>query len=317
MSAILYTSKHIPPEWIEAHGFKAMRIMPQENYKAPIETTEGSCDFMRAFFNSAYHTPHSGIIAASVCDQMRRGFDLFSGKTDSPLFLFNQPALWQRSSSLKLYIAELKRMSLFLQSLGGVAPSQATLKNAMIQEEAKRVEYKRRFQEQRFLESYYNAPQEESLTNNCFKIALLGGPITEGQRSTIEIIEKAGGNIVFDESESSLDTMPVLYNKRELREEPFLHMAETWFTSNHSIYQRPNTLFYQNLQEKIELHKPQGLILFRWIWCDFWHGESTRISDFVSIPTVIIDSNENDATSRNQTRIEAFIELIQSAKVLI
>ena len=54
MKKILYTSPHIPVEWIEACGISPVRIMPHGGTEgAVLPSIEGSCGYMRGFFNDA------------------------------------------------------------------------------------------------------------------------------------------------------------------------------------------------------------------------------------------------------------------------
>lgn len=298
---VIYTSSHIPPEWIEAHGLEAIHIVPEFTNSQPIEEAEGLCAFMRAFYNSlAKHNP-IGVITTSVCDQMRRGYDLYRELSTTPIFLFNQPALWQRTSHIKLYVEELRKMSTFLQSIGGTVPNNCTLRDTMLRWESRRAGEILSLQNDQYsLQNVGNQPQ--------FKVGLIGGPLISNLWQLTDQLVQRGGEAVFDLTEFSVEKAPTSYDRRELRANSFMHMAEKWFESNHSIYQRPNTRFYTKLKEKMESTKPDALILIRWIWCDFWHAETNRIEEFTKLPQLSIDVNDNDAYARNKTRIEAFIE---------
>lgn len=288
---IAYCSQHIPPEWIEAHGFEAVRVEPDFDNKYPIEESEGLCSFMRGFYNNAESVSPVAIISSSVCDQMRRGYDLYQEKSVTPLFLFNQPALWSRATHLKHYTMELKKMGNFLEHVGGKKPTKAKLKEKMIEWESKR-----------------EALRIQQQGTGSTLLGKIGGPVPSAMKPLLSLFEEKGGSFCFDSTEYSAENAPERYDRREMAEDPLLHLSESWFSSNISIYKRPNTHFFQWLNNKITTHSPSAIVLFRWVWCDFWHGESQRISQSLDIPVLTIDLNENTALERNRTRIEAFME---------
>lgn len=299
---IAYCSQHVPPEWIAAHGITPLRIIPEMNLNTPLEESEGVCDFMRGFFNSAKHAGADALIATSVCDQMRRGYDLYSTFSQLPTHLFNQPAMWKRASHLKLFRYELKKLSNFLISLGGSTPSNKKLRESMLQYEQNR---KLKLQQE---------TTDNHNSSKCYGIGIVGGPITPHQQVLINLFINDGAYVAFDSSEFSNENAPFSYNRRELHESAFDHMAQQWFEANHAIYQRPNTPFYQWLQRRIDQTTPKALILNRWIWCDFWHGESERISSFSPVPVLILDVNRNETSARNSTRVMAFIESLHQER---
>lgn len=301
---VAYCSQHIPPEWIAAHGLEPVRISPDMHFNSPIPEMEGLCDFMRAFFNHAHQSSVDAIVATTVCDQMRRGFDLFARNATLPTHLFNQPAMWKRTTHLKLYMYELDKLSLFLEELGGKRPGKNFLKATMLD-----------YEEKRKKEKVKKATTVE-YRENTFGIGLIGGPLTNHEAPLLEIIKEQGAQILFDSTEFSVENAPLQYDRRTITTSPFESLAQHWFEANHTIYQRPNTKFYQWLQQKIVQTSPRALIINRWIWCDFWHGETERIRNFSTIPVLVLDVNKNEAVARNRTRVEAFLESLQEEHAL-
>lgn len=298
-AAVGYCSQHIPPEWIAAHGLRPVRIVPSMVENTPIEESEGLCDFMRGFFNSIETNEVDAVLSTTVCDQMRRGFDLFSSERTKPVHLFNQPALWKRSSHLKLFRYELQKLTPFFKKLGGIPPTNEMLKESMLYYEKKRID------------ELHRRNKRVSPEKHSIGIGLIGGPITKNEQKLLNKIMAKGTHILFDSTEYSCENAPIRYDRRALLESAFDHMTQQWFETNHAIYQRPNTKFYRWLQKKIRETNPRALILNRWIWCDFWSGETERIRTFSPVPVLILDSNHNEATERNRTRILAFLESLQ------
>ena len=72
-----------------------------------------------------------GIVVTTLCDQMRRVYDLLVRGIDTPAFLLNVPKTWQTVAAQRLYLDELKRLGRFLVRLGGRTPSDEELAKAM------------------------------------------------------------------------------------------------------------------------------------------------------------------------------------------
>jgi hypothetical protein len=51
-------------------------------------------------------------------------------------------------------------------------------------------------------------------------------------------------------------------------------------------------------------------VLVRYVWCDCWHAEVTRINEWLDVPVVDLDLAGNDGSTRNRTRIGALIEAL-------
>jgi benzoyl-CoA reductase/2-hydroxyglutaryl-CoA dehydratase subunit BcrC/BadD/HgdB len=126
---IVYTCPYVPAEWIAAHGLQPRRLIP-----LPVEGTltiprlEGLCPYARAFVNDvAASKDVNGVIVTTMCDQMRRVFDLLARRVNVPAFLLNEPSTWQTVAAQRLYLDELKRLGRFLVRLGGHEPDKEEL----------------------------------------------------------------------------------------------------------------------------------------------------------------------------------------------
>jgi len=141
MKTIIYTCPYVPAEWIAAHGLRASRLLLDSAESDPaLAPTEGVCPFVRSFISEIINNTHAdGVIVTTVCDQMRRAFDILVRQCKLPTFLMNVPSTWQNLESQKLYIDELKRLSRFLAGLGGRPPSNDTLIRIMLEYDVKRV----------------------------------------------------------------------------------------------------------------------------------------------------------------------------------
>ncbi|MHC4748086.1 MAG: 2-hydroxyacyl-CoA dehydratase, partial [Planctomycetota bacterium] len=136
---IIYTCPYVPTEWIAAHGLGPSRVMMTTAETAgSIVRVEGVCPFVRRFVNEVLTNQQAcGVIVTTVCDQMRRGFDIVR-RGEIPVFLMNIPNTWQHSDVQKLYLEELNRLGRFLIELGGKAPSNGDLVEIMLEYDSAR-----------------------------------------------------------------------------------------------------------------------------------------------------------------------------------
>ncbi|MBL7146607.1 MAG: 2-hydroxyacyl-CoA dehydratase, partial [Phycisphaerae bacterium] len=111
MKTIIYTCPYVPAEWIAAHGLRPSRIIPDAaGATGPLGRSEGVCPFVQGFISEVLTDKKAGgIVVTTVCDQMRRAYDILVRRCDVPLFLMNVPNTWQNVTVQKLYIDELKR----------------------------------------------------------------------------------------------------------------------------------------------------------------------------------------------------------------
>ncbi len=294
MKQVLYRSPFIPAEWIAAHGFEPCRDNRfADSADGTVPDTEGVCPFMRGFINAASESD-CPVILTTMCDQMRHGFNRLEERCDSRAFLFNLPATWQSAQSLELYISELKRLSLFLVSLGGKAPDYAELSEMMNDTDRQR----------QALRPFQTEPGK-------IPVAVLGGPLFAGDHRVIELIQQLEGCIVLDGTETGERTLPAPFNLEQADADPLRELARAYFETIPDAFRRPNTNLYRWLDEKLRQRQPRGLIMIRQIWCDLWHAEIHRIRSLTDIPLLDLDVNGEDLPVRTRTRIEAFMETLR------
>ncbi len=291
MGLIAYISPYIPAEWIAAHGLRPSRSQPAGTApNGPIPPTAGICPFMRSFANETTADANvDGIIMTTVCDQMRRGYELVQA-TGKPTFCFNVPSTWQTDAAMSLYRNELQRLGRFLVSLGGTAPDSHTLAITM-----------RAFEAQRQLPPPTSPP-------NTIPLAITGGPRTKLDERLLDLITSEGGRIVLDATEMGLLGTPALFNPESTKTNPLHALAEAYFYNLPGISRRPNTTLLTWLATHVERTGAKGVVLLRYLCCDLWHAEVARIRDVLSVPLLDIDLDGEDPVPRNQTRIQAFLE---------
>jgi len=327
MKTIVYTCPYVPAEWIAAHGLQPRRLIPQ-----PVEGTstiprlEGLCPYARAFVNDvAASKDVDGVIVTTMCDQMRRIFDLLVRRIDVPAFLLNVPSTWQTAAAQRLYLDELKRLGRFLVRLGGREPDRKGLTDAITQCSIgkelvdlypvitppesligpllcvmQQVRHSLDAESRRYAEDARGVP-----------IGVIGGPLMERDQVLFRVIRECGGETAFDGTETGYRTVRNL-DSRHLSGNPLEDLAEAYFRLPDPS-RRPNGEFYKWLKDKAACRDVRGLLLHHYVWCDKWHAEFERIKEWTKLPTLRLDSEgEGEMNSlRVRNRIHAFVETLR------
>jgi len=329
MKTIIYTCPYIPAEWIAAHGLRASRLLlDHAESDSALTRTEGVCPFVRSFIGEAMNNNRAaGVVVTTVCDQMRRAFDILVRKCDLPAFLMNVPNTWQNLESQKLYIDELKRLSRFMVRLGGKSPSNEKLTAIMLEYDAARASV---LSARDYLSAGRYAKAIAALGRNGpdktidyvtaahptiggVRLAMIGGPLMKQDFVLFEIIEQSGGRIVLDATETGERGLCGPFDRRRLHDEPLMELADAYFGGIRDISRRPNSELYKWLKRELASRQVQGIVFRRYLWCDMWHAELRRLKDFSDLPVLDIDTAGDNEMERQRTtnRIRAFMEMLQ------
>ena len=328
MNTIVYTCPYVPAEWIAAHGLQPRRLIP-----LPLEGTltipriEGLCPYARAFANDvAASKDVGGIVVTTMCDQMRRIFDLLVRRVNMPAFLLNVPSTWQTVTAQRLYLDELKRLARFLVRLGGRTPDDRELARVMLgsagwagppnalprvwgpllNPRVKDVSV----EEKRELRTHPTGPAHHH--PKSVPLAIVGGPLMQRDCILFDIAEECGAQIVLDATETGQRGQPEAFDRRRLAEDPLLELAQAYFHIPDAS-RRPNSELYEWLKEELGRAGARGILFHHYVWCDKWHAEFERLKEWIKLPMLRLDSEGggemNGARVRN--RIHAFVEALR------
>ena len=298
MTKVLYTSPYVPAEWIAAHGLDPVRVTPARTDHVPtMLDRQGVCPFVRSFLAGALAWPAPRVIVmATVCDQMRRGFDVVTHADSTPAFLMNVPSTWQSVAARRLYLDELNRLSAFLVRAGGMRPSSEQLAEMMLAQNEDEI-----------------TPRPRGLrTRPTIPVALVGGPMCKEDLAVFELIEAHGGSVMLDATESGLCGRRRAFDRRRLRQEPLEELADAYFDGIRDIARRPNDEFYVWFRRELAASGARAIIVHRYVWCDLWHAEVERLRQKTGLPVLDLDTSDADPidNGRNRTRIGAFMEML-------
>jgi hypothetical protein len=290
---IAYTCPYVPAEWIAAHGLQPRRLIP-----LPLEGTlaipriEGLCPYARAFANDvAASTDVAGVVVTTMCDQMRRVFDLLVRRIDVPAFLLNVPSTWQTVAPQRLYLDELKRLGRFLVRLGGHGPDKEELVRVML------------------TQADGNGVRDTPCNGAGVPLAMVGGPLMQRDRVLFDVVQDCGGRIVLDATETGQRGRCGPFDRRRLTEDPLLELAQAYFRIPDAS-RRPNSELYQWLKDQLARAGARGILFHHYVWCDKWHAEFTRLKEWAKLPVLRLDSEghgEMDVV-RVRNRVRAFLE---------
>ena len=323
---LIYSCPFVPAEWIAAHGLHPSRILPRSAKAATsVNISIGLCPFTRAFIHEAVTNDQAaGIIVTTTCDQMRRGADFIQSQSKTPLFILHVPTTWQTAGVHKYYLEELKRLSRFLEELGGKAPSNDELMEVMLDYQAKRNEL-RTWQGQISARQYTEAiikfnrdgtvdldTGKREVRADGIPVALVGGPIMTEDLCLFDQVAESGGRIVLDGTTSGERTIVGTFNRRRLRDEPLMELVQAYFGGIPDAFRRPNSQLYEWFKEKLKEREVRAIIFHRYLWCDTWHVEVQRLKEWTELPVLDLDGCDNDTNTQHRTkvRIQALMEML-------
>ncbi len=335
---IIYTCPYVPAEWIAAHGLRPRRLIPLPMDEASaIPRAEGLCPYARAFAGDVIAGNEAdGIVVTTVCDQMRRVFDLLTRRVSTPAFLLNVPSTWQTVAAQRLYVDELKRLGRFLVRLGGHEPDAEELTQVMLEYENAEVHTPSPPAGGRWVAPPHSfdgvdsghqvgcAPHTSSLLHgghgvrctpyDCHgvPIAVVGGPLMQRDQVLFDIIGECGGHVVLDATETGQRGRRPAFDRRALVEDPLLELARAYF-SIPDASRRPNSELYTWLKRELGQSGARGIIFHHYVWCDLWRAEVGRLREWVGLPVLDLDSDGHSETNvvRSRGRIRAFMEMLQ------
>jgi benzoyl-CoA reductase/2-hydroxyglutaryl-CoA dehydratase subunit BcrC/BadD/HgdB len=329
MKTIIYTCPYVPAEWIAAHGLSPSRLLLNHVDSASMFIrTEGVCPFVRSFISEVVRNKEAGgVIMTTVCDQMRRAFDILVRKCKIPAFLMNVPNTWQNLESQRLFIDELKRLSRFMVRLSGKSPKNDALTKIMLEYDSARksiLAVRESLSSRQYAEAIASlgrvGPDKTidfttvtKLPTNGFPLAMVGGPLMRQDFAMYDMIEQSGGRVVLDATETGERGMCARFNRRRIHEDPLMELADAYFGRISDASRRPNSELYKWLQQELAVRQVRGIIFHRYLSCDMWHAELRRLKDWTELPVLDIDTTGDNETDeyRTENRIRAFLEMLQ------
>ena len=285
--------------------------------------TTGLCGYARSTIRGAHlDLEADALVLTSSCDQRRRVAELAEREADRPVFLLNLPATWQSVASQELYLAELERLGRFLVRLGGETPSPDRLAEVMLDHDLRRTKLRGlrgSLSPRRFAEAILgfhrtgeveDAPAGAPHAPTGVPLALVGESLLETHLAIFELVEASGGHVALDATDSGERTLPAPFDRRAIAGAPLLALADAYFGSIPAVFRRPNNALYRWLKRELEERGIRGILFKRYVWCDLWHAEAKRMSEWAGVPLVEIDTDEQPLDGQLLTRIASLVEVL-------
>lgn len=250
---------------------------------APVPLRAGVCGTLA--FLPAWLAEVDGMVLVTSCDQMRRAAEWLND--DTRVFLFNYPSTLHQERLLE---AEKKRLLRWLQCLH----ERLGEKNACAipPRSGHEPPTLKLWRPGLAWPSTLN-PEPCPLNPDTFRVGVLGGHFCGDQQSVVRFFEKRGIHISLWGCESG-----------------------EWVGD---VFQRPNTLFYDQVQAVIAERHLDGILVVRTTWCDVWRLASVRLHEVVEVPVLewVMDSQclgQSFPDGSSTTRLEAFCELLRARR---
>jgi len=324
MTVVAYGSPWVPPEWIAAHGLEA-RWMRPGSHRPEVAEHQGLCPFAAATIGTVLAGgADDAVVLTTTCDQMRYAAALIERERTGPVFLMNVPSTWQSDGARRLYRDELERLGRFFVEYGGSTPSREDLWRSMLRFDRARANARQAATWLRarhaaevtaHFRSTHVVPDASGLEvrpDGGVPLALLGGPVAREDLELLDLIERAGGRVVLDATESGERTLAAPLHWKRLRDDPIEELVRAYFDSIPDVFQRPNDRLYRWLDEQIVGRRVRGVLVHRYVWCDLWHAELARLKEAIGVPVLELDAGTGDGMSSGRTasRVEAFLEML-------
>jgi bzd-type benzoyl-CoA reductase N subunit len=350
-----YFSALVPVEIISAAGFIPIRM--KGNVKEPITKADTYmetivCPFVRNAFDTTLKGRFDfleGIVFPHTCDSFSRTYDIWTHNLTLPYFHFlNIPHLTD-DASLEFFKEVLATFMKTLQRFTGNKISDKSLAAEVRAHNKNRKTMRELYglrksdpplisgvEMTKVLVAAMSLPSDESteLTNQVIeevkrretssgeksaRIMIVGDQIDD--TDLIEIIEKAGGQMVMDDTSVG---SKVYWSGGDVIQESIDGIAERYLRKIKfpTIYTDTGKTYQDNLEERfghirqlIKDFKINGVILFIYRYCDPYGFEvpaAKRYIESLGIPVLYLEDEYSTSTlARLKTRIEAFLEMIE------
>ena len=334
----------VPLELVRACGGRPVRMLQagrSEDFESAAELMgPDTCPFCRCLIGRSLRKlqPQSKmnvLVVAAHCDQTRRSSELFQRHFHVPVLPIMLPATWEDSSSLQMYQGELGWLGAELGEMTGVGFCKSRLAES-VTAYAQAREATGRIVEQ--LAGYPVLAHQigcllglaEPLRLADFaksiaeRVQLLGEQEkASNSKPTVLII----GSIIGDDDTSLLRAFHgrcrVIQDTcsgkmfLELKIPPadgsaIESLAGAYWQQIPSIRSRPNSRFYEYVEQTLRRCRADAIIYRSLKFCDLWSLEAVRFKQQMSVPVLLLDCTYGPGQDGlMENRVQALLEMLR------
>ncbi len=327
MGTVVYSCPFVPAEWIAAHGFDPVRVMPPTVDGGPTAGAhEGVCPYAAAVTAELWSRADADLnVVTTLCDQRRRLAESMARHTDQAAFVMAVPATWRTPAASGLYRDELVRLGRRLVDMGGRRPSDEELACVMATYDDARAALRSAsglLPPRQFADAIgrFGAEGPAAVPRELPKpapppvgpaIALVGAPLSAAGLELYDVIADVGGHVVLDATDTGERTLPAPFDRRRLAADPLGELVDAYFGTISHAFRRPNSQLYEYLRRQFAVRAVRGVIFVRYIWCDIWHAELRRLAEWTEARVLDLDiADEGPDHARTVGRVQAFLETL-------
>lgn len=286
MMPVWYHCPFVPAELIAACGLEPRRFNADADDFCTAQT-EGICFAVEVFLTGLKkQTQPYAVIFTTLCDQMRRVYDVYQANGGKNGFLLNVPVT-TGPDAVALFAEELRQMAQFLCRLSGHAARFDTIKTDA---------------------AHWKNPMPHNYRRA--KIALIGGPVYACQLAALEQSLGNRGIIVLNAAENAVEQFRRALNPEAMKTDPYVELAAAYLQTTPSIRTRPGHRFYEWLETQLQATVVDGIILLRHPFCDHWRGVEHQLRRRPLPPVLAIEWNGSSQAAA-LSRLEAFLEMLE------
>lgn len=117
--------------------------------------------------------------------------------------------------------------------------------------------------------------------------------------------------MVLDGTEEGERALHAPFDRRRLRDEPLMVLAEAYFGGIPDAFRRPDSMLCEWAASEVPASGARGAVLVRHAWCDMWSMARDRLSEETGVPVLDVDlAGDLDDETRAAGRIGAFVEIL-------
>ncbi len=289
---------------------------------AGVREAEGRCPYAAAFAAGVESGDAVAAVFAVTCDQMRRSAE-DGDREGAGRFLFHVPSTWQTPAAHRYYRAELRRLGRFLERVGGRAPEPGRLASEMerferLRERLAGLRDGMTSRAHAELTARFHAAGElpeadgdgSGNSRGGIPLLLLGSPLRTCDLGLLDAIDRAGGRVILDATESGEREWPRRFDRRRLGSDPLDELADAYFGHIPAVFRRPNTALFDWLAEARRTLPFRGTVLVTHPWCDLWRAELPRVRAVLDSPVLAVDlAGDGVPDGSWATRVQALLEM--------